>query len=306
VRLAASADVGAVVLSLGEPTTARALRSLRAQTLPAGEPVLVEGITPFHRALNDGVARTTAPFFVQVDADMVLDADAVATLLDAMEPDVGIAVGALRDPLMGTIAGLKLYRRECFEHARLRDTPAPEVDFYLRLRERGWHTVCVSGRTVGEHRPDYEAGYVFGTYVLLGSRYLPRADACGLRWRVEALRRSDHAMAPVARIAMSHGVFVRPTRDVAKPRPSASDSRFLRELAVAPDATVPDRSVARLLGLAPEQLFDGFRDLGASLRASSAARLRGCLRLLAEVGDGSSIVAEIALGHGALAGPPAR
>jgi hypothetical protein len=296
-----STDVGAVVLTQGERTTGRALASLDAQTLPVRERVVVRDVAPFHRAFNLGVARATAPFFVQVDADMVLDREAVAVLRRAMAPDVGIAVGALGDPLMGRIAGVKMFRRECFGDLRLRDTVAPEIDFYSTLRGRGWQTACVADRPLGEHRPEYGPDYVFGTYSLLGARYALRDDARGLLWRITGLRRSPHAMAPIARIAMSHGLFARHARDTARPRPSAADSRFLHQLAATRHGDGPQRRIGRLLALDPRALFDGFRELGASLRAASHAGLRGCLRQLAELDGEPSLLAEIALGHGALA-----
>src|SRR5437763_598224 len=115
-------DVCAVVLTLGEQTTGRALRSLEAQTLPVEEVVIVDGVRPFHRAFNDGADRVPTPFFVQVDADMVLDPACVEVLRSAMAPRIGIAVGALRDPLMGKIAGVKMFRRSCLETLPLRDT----------------------------------------------------------------------------------------------------------------------------------------------------------------------------------------
>lgn len=46
-------DVGAVLLTLGEPTTGRALASLRCQSAPPRQPVIVDGVTPFHAALNE-------------------------------------------------------------------------------------------------------------------------------------------------------------------------------------------------------------------------------------------------------------
>ncbi len=297
-------DVGAVALTLGERTTSRALTSLQAQTLPLADLAVVEGVTPFHRAFNDGAARVTTPFFVQLDADMVLDAECFEILRQAMAPEVGIAVGALRDPLMGTIAGVKMFRRECFRELQLRDTLAPEVDFYRTLGPLGWLTMCVPGRTIGEHRPAYTADYVFGTYHLLGARYVQRDDVRGLIWRAGRLRRSSHALAPVARVAMGHGVFARETRDVAKPRPSADDSEFLRELAASPEVRVSSRDIRRRLALAPQSLFEAFHELGASLRATSPARLRDSLRVLAETNHERSLLAEVGLGHGALSATP--
>ena len=63
--------------------------------------------------------------------------------------------------------------------------------------------------------------------------------------------------------------------------------------------------IRRLLALEPRPLFEGFRELGASLRATSHGRLHGCLRRLGELDGRGSLMAEIALGHGALAESPA-
>src|SRR2546421_1670235 len=156
-------DVTAVVLTLGEPTTRRALAALGAQTLPFEECVIVEGVAPFHRALNTGAASVTTPFFVQVDADMILEPECCAVLRRRMTPEVGIAVGALRDPLMGPIAGVKMYRRECFREMQLRDTAAPEIDFWLALGEPGWQTLRVPGKPVAAHRPASHPDYVSAT-----------------------------------------------------------------------------------------------------------------------------------------------
>jgi hypothetical protein len=305
-----SSDVSAVVPTLGEPTTGRALESLRAQTISVREVHVVRGETPFHRALNRGAAQVATPFFVQVDADMVLDADCVQVLRAAMTRDVGIAVGALRDPLMGTIAGVKLFRRECFGELELRDTVAPEVDFHTRLAERGWETRYLIGhqggraKELGDHRPDYSADYVFGTYHQLGTRYVRRGDPIALRWRFRRLRRSRHPMAPVARVAMADGMFGTETRDVPKPRPSPADSAFLRELATGCGSSeIAAGRARRLLRLGADALFEAFFDLGTATRDGSAGALRACLRVLAVADGASSLTAEAALGHGVLAHP---
>src|SRR5579884_1716035 len=152
-------DVGALVLSMGEDTTERAIASLESQTLPIQEVVVLQGVAPFHRALNAGAERMRSPFFLQVDADFVLDPGCAVALRDAMEANVGITVAALRDPLIGPIAGVKLFRTQCFGLARLGDTIAREVDFCAALEQRGWLTRYVTSHrdrngshTLGEHR----------------------------------------------------------------------------------------------------------------------------------------------------------
>ena len=302
-------DVGAVVLTLGEETTNRALASVRAQTAAIREVIVIDGMRPFHKALNAGADIVTTPLFLQVDADMVLDVECADVLRGAITPEVGIAVGALRDPLMGTIAGVKMFRRECFSALRMRDTVAPDVDYITALEQLGWSARWVIGdmrrrrtHTLGQHRPCYTADYVFGTYYLLGARYAYR-DPGAMLWRFARLRRSSHTMAPIARLAMGHGLFSGETRDVAKPAPLPATAQFLHRLALSTeDDSFPAGRVRALMTLATEPLFAAFQELGASLRVRSCAALRGCLRALSQTDHPHSFIAEAALAQGALAG----
>jgi hypothetical protein len=323
-------DVGALVLTLGEPSTSRALAGVAWQEPPIQEVVVVEGVTPFHRALNTGAERMKSPFFVQVDADFVLDSDCVAMLRSAMAANVGITVGALRDPLMGPISGVKLFRRGCFAEARLEDTIAPEVDFLEALDRKGWLTRYLAylrqpprTHTLGEHRPAYTVEYVYGTYYLLGARYCSRGDVIALQWRFAQLRRSRHRMAPVARVAMAHGMFAGELRDVTKPLPTDDAAGFLCHLAFARDGRLPlevgsgarpvgadaVRSMKRIGSLSPGAVLEAFLELGAAFRldshagSRSAARFRDSLGMLGQIAHPHTWIAEAALGHGALAGP---
>src|SRR2546421_10917476 len=70
--VAPPSDITAVVLTVGEGTTDRAIASVRRQTLPPRQILVIEEVTPFHRALNLASSRVVTPLFVQVDADMVL------------------------------------------------------------------------------------------------------------------------------------------------------------------------------------------------------------------------------------------
>src|SRR5688500_11923456 len=102
-------DVTALVLSIGEDTTERAIASVQRQTLAVAETIIVRGISPFHRAFNHGARRIRTPFFMQVDADMILDETCVADLRRAMVDGVGMVVGHLCDPMLGRIVGIKLF-----------------------------------------------------------------------------------------------------------------------------------------------------------------------------------------------------
>lgn len=304
----AGTRIAAVMLTIGEPSAARAAASVRTQTAGIEEIVVVEGITPFHRALNQGAAAVSAPLLLQVDADMVLDPGCAEVLRAAMAPGVAIAVGALRDPLLGRLAGVKLFRTRSLVANPMADTVSPDVHFYRLLAERGWQTRCVTGDqrrgvltpTLGEHRPHYTPGYVFGTYSLLGSGYAQRGDRAALVWRFESLRASRHPLAPVARLALGHGVFVRVRRDAPKAAPNLAQARLLAMLAAQPSGAARAPEIASLLALPEDRRFEAFRSLGESLRTTSPTRLLACLQRLGEARHPGWLAAELGLGHGAL------
>lgn len=306
-------EVAAFVLTLGERTTARALASLRSQTLPIEEIVVVDGVRPFHRAFNAGVQRTSAPFVLQVDSDFVLDPDCAQKLREGMAPRVGITAAPLRDPLIGPACGVKLFRREYLAPSPLRDAIAPEVDLCRALERRGWHTRYLTakrqrphGHTLGAHRPQNTLDHVFGTYFLLGTRYVLHNDPMGILWRLGQLRRSPHKMASVARVAMAHGMFAQQVHDTAKPAPAATDAAFLRRLTASRgqrSASGEARATARkLASLSSVPLLDACLELGGSLRGRSHSQFRELLEVVGESTAPWSWIAEAGLGHGALSG----
>jgi len=149
-------DVSAVVLSIGEPYTRRAVDSLASQTMPPEDVIVVEHVSPFCRAVNDGARRVRTPFFVQVDADMILDPGCIEVLRRHVRSDTGVVVGALRDSLAGQAIGVKLFRTECFQRLEMPDSISPDTDFGEMLPRHGWHVHHVAGNA-GALTPTCEA-----------------------------------------------------------------------------------------------------------------------------------------------------
>lgn len=302
-------DVAAVLLTVGEPFAERARASLRRQVPPLAQVVEVTGVTPFHRAVNAGASQVTAPFFVQVDADMILDPGCAGTLRAAVRSDTGIVVGELRDALIGRVVGVKLFRTACFRDGGLPDSVSPDTDFIARLARGGWQTVYV-GRpaqgadepvhTLGEHRPEYTPPYTFRKHLLEGQRYWHRGAPHGMRWRLDALARSGHPLATFAQLALAHGLFLEGDADGLAP--VADDPR-----ATWLDTLLRAGGVARPAPLALERtdpLRKAFREafaLGQSLAAAGdGATLEATVRALAAGGDAHALVARAGLGHGVL------
>lgn len=298
---------------MGESTTDGAVASLRLQTLMPGEIHVVRDVTPFHRALNEGARRVRTRFFVQVDADMALDEGCLAELRRHARRGVGIVVAQLRDPLIGRVVGVKLFRTACFRRAAFPDTISPDTDFGRAIAAAGWRTVYI-GRpgeegsdgwtTWGEHRPVYSAAYTFRKYLLEGRRYRHRASHGGVRWHFQRLEASAHACAPHAQVALAHGLFLGTGPDLLGPLGDGEDFTRVSSLLGADPAAHPSP------GNVPERegpldgVFRLYRRHGVQLSGSGGAV--GLERLLGRIGptrrDDAAWVAKVGLCRGLLAG----
>ena len=303
-------DVTAVVLTIGETTTGEAIASVHGQSAAPAHVLVVDGVIPFSRALNTAASQVRTPFFAQVDADMVLDPDCLAGLRAHMRPDVGVAVGPLDDPLVGRAQGVKMFRRDCFDTEQVPDSISPDTDFLARLERHGWHVhhlIELRGAhrrapVFGRHRPALTPRAVYETYYLLGGRYRYLRDVSGLVWRMQHLRRRRHPVAPIALLAIGHGLFMRREDDVPKSHAPQCEVDFLeRFLAGAGSCPGAERELNAARTLSPGAAVERGYALGSRLRAASAAgALRSCIRGLDATDDQRSWPAEVGLYHGLL------
>ena len=216
-------DVSAILLTIGEPSMERALEAIKQQTLQPAEVIIVRDVRPVSRAINTGASRVSTPFFVQVDSDMVLDPDCIEQLRKCVRPRIGEVLGLLRDPLMGTVRGIKLYRTECFRQVSMPETIAPDTDHNKMMRAYGWkgtlarrglRTRLNKALALGEHNPSYTPDYTYHKYLLEGRRYHYRQSHLGIRWHFAKLEESKHPSALVAQIGLAHGIFLDSSEDL--------------------------------------------------------------------------------------------
>ena len=297
-------DVSAVVLTMGEVTTALAVERVRAQDVPLHEVIVVENVAPFSRALNQGAARVSTPFLLQVDADMILDPHCVATLLRGMHDDTAIVVGELRDALEGQVVGVKLFRSACYSAlGGMPDTISPDTDFSVCATRVGWRIACVdSSITVGEHRPAYEPAYTHRKYLLEGARYRHRGARAGLFQRMGRLEQSSHPMRHLAQLALGEGFFQPRANDALDRRGKDERGELLTRwldgssrASESLDVLMPLAGHARL-----KTVYEHFLALGRRLRdADAPATVRDVLDALTNSRhDWRALVGKIALAHG--------
>lgn len=239
-------QVEALVLSLGEATTERAIESLRRQTVALADINIVRNVSPFHTAMNKGVESITAPFFIQCDADMVLDPDCVEVLISHLDHDVAVVAAFLDDPLMGKIQAVKLFRTHCVRQAGFPDHVSPDTALIDALIDRGYRLVYASRETpayghdeetLGVHDPEYSPLYTFQKFRIEGSRMAMRGRFGELTTSLELLAHSRHNAAKIAMIGLCRGIFDERGGDRLAPYIEDEDFRTLKRYLDGVDRT---------------------------------------------------------------------
>jgi len=231
-------DVTALVLTVGEKTTDEAIRRLGEQTVPCREIIVVRNVTPFHKAMNRGISQVRTPFFIQCDADMLLDPDCIETMQNFIRDDIAVLIGYLSDELLGTIQGVKMFRTECLKKVKFSDTISPDTGCINRLSKMGWKSVFVSrgeGRyghapdVLGAHKPEYTPLYTFEKFKLEGSRIRHRGVFQEFISCLEKLKGSKQPMAPIGLIGLCHGLFMEERKDGLRPYSRSRDFKLLEK-----------------------------------------------------------------------------
>ena len=302
-------DITAVILSMGEKTVGRAIDSVKRQSLPAQEIIVIEHVTPFYKALNAGAAKVRTAFFVQVDADMILQEDCFEQLRSCMIDNLGIVSGRLKDPLIGRCCCVKLFRRECFDMVQFRDSVSPDTDFRKAIQLHGWTTAHVLNFTcesrnlrhiLGEHRPEYTPEYTFFKYATLGSRVRYRRELNQLKSYLKRLRRSSHSASLTAQTALCHGLFQKRLNE--KPSGSLQHDAFYffeRFSSTTGNYRINRFKFLLFFCFNPRNTFKRFYKLGIALRGANAfPTFQRCFTLLDNNFDEFAWIAKAGLSHG--------
>ena len=273
-------DVSAVVLSMGEPTTRRAIESLEKQDLPPKEIILVENVTPSYRAGNEGASRVKTEFLTVVGADMVLDKSCIKSLRSCMTDNVGIVLGHMRDSMIGRTQGIRLYRKLCFDITQMPNSISPDTDFVNAVNNNGWNIVYALRylgsnsrlwHTFLEHDPEYTPLYTFSKYRIEGMRYRYWDNINGLIWKFERLYESEHPMSAYAQIAMGHGFFIKQDTDQLKPYYRDMELDFIENFIRTDNIyNLDEEQLSNVLSDESENIFEYYYRLGISLRCASS------------------------------------
>jgi hypothetical protein len=244
---------------------------------------------------------------------MILDENCLEDLRACMTGDVGLVLGGLRDPLMGRVGWVKMFRTKCFDTVQYKDLVAQDVVFKDEMSRNGWETVVairsMDGsskdlwHTFGEHSPAYTPHYTYSKYLVEGRRYRFRKTSGGPAWHLRKLAGSDHPAALIAQIALAHGIFIREQGDLLKPYVPNQEFDFLEKFLTStnsPDLTF-DLILPPLRFSTEKSFREGYR-LGIRLRQAEAFPIfKRCLGFLDGSRDPLAWIAKVGLCHGLFA-----
>lgn len=156
-------DLTVYIISAGEETYEECLASLERQGF-SFKIDFINGVYPMSRAFQTMADRCTTKYFMQVDADMILEPSAVKRLYEGARETgffTAIIYGQLYEEGFGVGGSVRLWKKHLFRLFSFRDRRTVDRDFYRRIRLFGFRKRKVEG-ILGIHRPRYS---VFSDYL---------------------------------------------------------------------------------------------------------------------------------------------
>ncbi len=147
-------DLTVFIISTGEDTAKDCVDSLRSQDVTF-EINIIENVFPMSKAFQSMPERCRTPYFIQVDADMILEPHAVRTLYEGglksgFFPPV--VYGQLYEEGFGVGGSIRLWKKRLFDFFSFRDCRTVDRDLYNRIKWFGFKRKNLD-MVLGIHRP---------------------------------------------------------------------------------------------------------------------------------------------------------
>jgi hypothetical protein len=184
---------------------------------------------------------------------------------------------------------------------------SPDTDFSQDILTRGWKSVRAlrfegpkeRWHTFGEHAPNYTPAYTYSKYLVEGRRYRYRRAFGEFKGHFEKLERSSHEAAPLAQLAMAHGVFLEEDHDLLSSGPPCEEELALQPwlAGVIPGEPCPRFRFPYLA--TPSDAFTRSFEMGVGCRQTeSSSAFARCLKLANGLQYSLRWPAKIGLCHG--------
>ncbi|MCC6141056.1 MAG: glycosyltransferase [Nitrospira sp.] len=164
---AASASTTVYVLTVDDPVFPSCLDALRQQEGPPFKLDIIRNVSPFSAAAQKMIVDCNTEFFIQVDEDMMLNPDAVATMERLMRkaPEtVGMVCFHLYDEDRECqIQGVKIYRTALLKRLSFQDLKASEMNLLDQMGEQGIRWI-LHPDVLGRHGTAYTPASIYRRY----------------------------------------------------------------------------------------------------------------------------------------------
>lgn len=187
--------VDVFIATIDQPCFQRCLDSLEAQDYSNYTIQVIRNVEPMCEAFNRMIEGATAPYWVQVDEDFILNRNAISRLVESIESqpkDVLCVCADLYDTgRERQVQGVKIYRSALMRKFRYRNIVDCEMEICREWQSKGFRLV-LTHEIVGQHSPDYDN---HGAFMQMRSQYEKQRKAFGvmtddLRLKLEEWRKT--------------------------------------------------------------------------------------------------------------------
>jgi len=221
--LAGSADPAAVrnplttvfVLTVGDPAFPACMDALDRQQGATFKTEIIRNVCPFSAAAQRMVTACATEFFIQVDEDMVLNADAVASMEAVMRrapDDVGMICFHLFDEDRGRpIQGVKIYRASAMRGLSFQDVKASEMDLLEQMDRRGIRWI-LHPEVKGRHGTIYTLDTIYRRYKTMYEKDIRQWNILtpDIRRKADTFRQTGDPVQLFALLGAAHGIINAP------------------------------------------------------------------------------------------------
>lgn len=203
------------VLTGDGPAFAACLEALRKQDGPPFKLDIIRNVCSFSAAAQAMIDRCRTPYFIQVDEDMVLAPDAVASMENVMAAapdDVGMICFHLFDEDRGMpIQGVKIYRTALIKALTFQDVKASEIDLLEQMSRHGLQWI-LHPDVKGLHGTVCTPDTIYRRYKTMYEKDIRQWNVLtsDIRRKADAFRQSGDPLQLFALLGAVHGIINAP------------------------------------------------------------------------------------------------
>ncbi|MBI5671911.1 MAG: glycosyltransferase, partial [Nitrospirae bacterium] len=203
------------VLTVDDPVFPACKAALDVQQGTTFKLEIIRNVCPFSTAAQRMIRDCQTDYFIQVDEDMILQSDAVAsmeTVMAAAPDDVGmICFHLFDDDRDCPIQGVKIYRTALMQSLMFQDVKASEMDL---LEQMGRHGIkwILHPDVKGRHGTSYTAESIYRRYKTMYEKDIRQwnvltSDICR---KADSFRQTGDPLQLFALLGAAHGIINAP------------------------------------------------------------------------------------------------